>query len=158
MTRFITGAFRLFAVSLVMLAMIAAPSFADYQRPETPMSLPGGTIIDAQEAQRILNAGGAFFFDLRSPFNYGKGHIPGAVSLPYKEDSQYSPEFDPSADKFDLNQLPAEKSALIVFYSHGTNGWKAYKAAVLAIKSGYTSVKWLRSGFDGWAEAGHPIE
>jgi rhodanese-related sulfurtransferase len=87
---------------------------------------------------------------MRSAINFGKGHLPGATALPYKENSDYKAKFDSSKDVFDLGKLPADKNTAIVFYSDGPTGWKSYKAAVLAKKAGYKKVMWLREGTKGW--------
>lgn len=122
----------------------------------TPTELPGGKIVSAEEARSLL--GKAAFFDMRSPVNYGKGHIPKAISLPYRQKSGLSPDFDPSLDHIDFSLLPADKGGAVVFYSDGPYGWKSYKAAVLAIRRGYTRVLWLRGGFTDWPAKGFPVE
>ena len=126
--------FRTVFLTFIFLSLLAGTALAGYQRPETPTSLPGGGLIDSKYAKVLLDSGKTIFFDMRSPLNFGKGHIMGATSLPYRENSQYSPQFDAAVDVFDIQKLPVEKTTPIVFYSHGTTGWKSYKAAVLAIK------------------------
>jgi rhodanese-related sulfurtransferase len=76
----------------------------------------------------------------------------------FKEKSEPSASFDASQDAFPLDKLPADKKARIVFYSDGPTGWKSYKAAVLAVKAGYTNVMYMRSGFAEWETRGLPVE
>lgn len=124
--------------------------------PATPTTAAGVEVISVQQAQALV--GKAAFFDMRSPVNYGKGHIKGAVALPYDQKSELMEAFDSSKDKFDMTQLPTDKSAAVVFYSDGPTGWKSYKAARLASQAGYRNVKWLRDGTAGWTAKGLTLE
>lgn len=141
----------------LVLATVAAPTFAE-DRPDTPSQLAGGRVISVAEGHAMLIGGRAVFIDTRSPLNFGKGRVPGARLAYYHEKSAYAPDFDASLDSFDWERLPTDKSAPIVFYSHGTNGWKSYKAAVLAIARGYKQVLYLREGWAGWTAAQLPVE
>jgi rhodanese-related sulfurtransferase len=143
--------FRAFALT----ALLAAGTvFA--AAPETPGSAKGVEVITVEQAQALV--GKAAFFDMRSAINYGKGHLKGAVALPYDQKSEMAEGFDASRDKFNMAKLPADKSAPIVFYSDGPTGWKSYKAAVLAARAGYSNVKWMRDGTSGWKSKGLPFE
>jgi rhodanese-related sulfurtransferase len=110
------------------------------------------------EAKALAGSKGAVFIDTRSTLNFGRGHIPGAVTASYREESDKTPAFDGSKDKFEFGKLPQDKAAKIVFYSDGPTGWKSYKAAVLAIKQGYTGVHYFRGGFDEWSSKGLTVE
>ena len=139
------------ALAAALMLMLCAPAIAA-DKPETPTTVSGFAIVTPEEARALV--GKASFYDLRSALNYGKGHIQGAKALPYGEKSGFTPDFDGSQDRFDMSKLPADKSAAIVFYSDGPKGWKSYKAAVLASKSGYKNVKWMRAGTEGWQAKG----
>ena len=125
---------------------------------ETLRSLEGGGIIEAEKAHELRENQAAEFFDMRSAVNYGKGHIPGARALPYIERSVKAVDFEAEKDRVDLSQLPGDKSRTLVFYSHGTTGWKSYKTAVLAIRAGYQDVRWFRGGLQAWEKRGFPLE
>ena len=146
------------AVTLMVLMTCMHAGAAEGEKPQTPATLKGGKVIDAAAAKRLADGRSALFFDMRSAVNFGKGHIPGATPLPYKEGSEFSADFDASRDKFDLAKLPADKKKAVVFYSDGPTGWKSYKAAVLAIKAGYRNVNWFRDGFVSWQGAKYPVE
>jgi rhodanese-related sulfurtransferase len=146
---------RLLRLGLGMLFACAGLALAA-DKPDTPATAKGFEIITPEQAQGLI--GKAAFFDMRSAINFGKGHIKGARAMPYGEKSDFTPSFDASKDKFDLTRLPADKNAVIVFYSDGPKGWKSYKAAVLAAKAGYKNVKWMRAGSAGWKERGLPFE
>lgn len=124
--------------------------------PQTPTTLEGGKVISVAEGKALI--GKASFFDMRKAVSYGKGHVPGAMALPYDQKSEKAVSFDASVDKFDMSQLPADKATALVFYSDGPTGWKSYKAAVVAIRAGYTNVSWMRDGSAGWEAAGYEVE
>lgn len=124
----------------------------------TPTALQGGKIVSAEEAKKLSDAKGAVFVDTRSPVNFGKGRVPGATSVAYREKSNQVPNFDASQDQFELSKLPADRNAKIVFYSDGPTGWKSYKAAVMSVNSGYKNVMYFRGGYADWAAKGYPVE
>jgi len=125
---------------------------------KTPTTLADARIVAADEVKKMSDAKAAFFVDTRSPVNFGKGHVPGAASIAYREKSEKVPNFDASADKFELSRLPSDKSAKIVFYSDGPTGWKSYKAAVLTVNAGYKNVMYFRDGYSSWVSKGYPEE
>jgi rhodanese-related sulfurtransferase len=122
----------------------------------TPNTATGFRIVSIDEARELV--GKAPFYDFRAPINYGKGHIKGAIALPYDQKSAKTPGFDASKDKFNTARLPGDKAKPVVFYSDGPTGWKSYKAAVVAARAGYTDVRWMREGTAGWLEKGHTLE
>lgn len=143
---------------MAAISCLATASFASDDKPETPKTLEGGKVISVEEAKALSDKKGTQFFDMRSAINFGKGHIPGAIALPYKENSEYKADFDASKDSFDLKKLPSDKNAPIVFYSDGPTGWKSYKAAVQARKAGYRKVMWMRDGTRQWEAKKFPLQ
>lgn len=141
--------------SAIALVLAASAAWANV---ETPTSAPGVKVITVDEGKALATSKGASFFDTRNAMNFGKGHVPGAVSASYKEKSDKVADFDASKDEFDLAKLPADKNARVVFYSDGPTGWKSYKAAVLASRAGYKNVMYMRTGFAEWEAKGLPIE
>ncbi len=78
---------------------------------------------------------------------YDKGHIPGAVSIP---DSEFDERMD---------ELPADKGALIIYYCQGLKCKLSHKSAKKAEALGYTNVKVYAAGFPGWMSVpGHYAE
>lgn len=144
------------ALFLSGLFLSAAAFAAD--KPDTPMSLKGGKVVSADEAKGLLDKKAAAFFDTRTVLNFGKGHIPGAAVVAYKEKSDFKADFDVSQDSFELAKLPADKAAKVVIYSDGPQGWKSFKAATLAVNAGYKNVMWMRDGFNGWTASSFPVE
>jgi rhodanese-related sulfurtransferase len=143
--------------ALVSVIFLSVPAVAEEAKPDTPKTLEGVKVISAIEA-RALSDKRASFFDMRSAINFGKGHIPGATAVPYKEVSEFKVGFDSSKDSFDIKKLPSDKNTIIIFYSDGPSGWKSYKAAFLARKAGYKNVMWLREGFKMWENQKFPTQ
>jgi rhodanese-related sulfurtransferase len=72
---------------------------------------------------------------------YDKGHIPTAISIP---DMQFNKMMD---------QLPADKGKLLVFYCGGFKCKLSHKSAKKAIGLGYTKVKVFAAGYPTWRAA-----
>ena len=145
-----TGAFA--AAALLQVLPAQAQDVA------TPAELKGGKVISVEEGKKLLDAKAAAFIDTRSVVNFGKGHVPGAQAVAYKEKSAKEPGYDKQLDSFDLDKLPKDKGAALVFYSDGPTGWKSYKAAAWAIGAGYSRVHYMRNGFSEWTTKGMPVE
>ena len=145
-------------VSSVVAALAVSPSASAADAAETPTALSGGKVITVVEAKKLLDGKTATFVDTRSVVNFGKGHVPGALTAAYKEKSEKVAAFDAKADSFELDKLPKNKAAPLVFYSDGPNGWKSYKAAVLSVNAGYSSVYYMRGGFADWTAKALPVE
>lgn len=125
--------------------------------PLTPRDLPGATVVSAAQA-RELAARGALIVDTRMPGEYVEQHIRGAISVPYRERSAKSVDFDARMDRFDLTWLPGDKDTPVILYCNGGECWKSYKASRTALKAGYTKVYWLRGGIPEWKQKGLPVD
>lgn len=148
--------FLIFSLSICFLLAMTTIAMAGDE--PTPEKLNNGAVISVKEAKAFFDGKATLFFDVRSPINYGRGHIPAAISFPYKGELIKSNDFDPEETSIDISRLPADKDETIVFYSHGSTGWKSYFAATIAIKMGHKNVKWLREGYSGWEGKGHPVQ
>lgn len=127
-----------------------------YAAEETPMSISGGTMVDAAKA-KALHDKGALFVDARVAAEYAEKHIKGAVNVVFKEVHKKVAKLDPK-DEFDMSKLPADKSKAMVFYCNGSPCWRGYKAADAAIKGGYKNVNWFRDGLPAWEAKSYPTE
>jgi rhodanese-related sulfurtransferase len=105
------------------------------------MGLP---TIAPREVHRLLEERGARAFDVNSPQSWAQARVPGAVNL------------DPLA--YAAADLPADKSALLVFYCSNPLCRKAPNAARRARALGWTNVKVMSAGIQGWLRAGLPVE
>jgi rhodanese-related sulfurtransferase len=143
---------HLFAAPLVAL-LTGLPGLASaLDKPDTPSVLKGGSVIELPALRALIATGKVVVVDTRSPLNFGKGHMPGALSIGYKELSAYSENFDASVDSFDTQRLPQDKDIPLVFYSDGPSGWKSYKAAAMAVAQGHRRVHYFRAGWPAWQD------
>ena len=69
---------------------------------------------------------------------YVSGYIPGAVSIPLSH-------FDKN-----INLLPTDKNALLIYYCQGVKCKLSHKSAKKAEKLGYTNVKVYAKGYPEW--------
>lgn len=123
----------------------------------TPESIPGVTVVTAEQAMTMME-GGVLIIDTRVANEYVEQHIKGAVSIPYKEKSAKSVDFDASLDSFDLTKLPMDKGTPMIFYCNAGECWKSYKTSLTALKAGYKKIYWLRGGIPEWKTKGLPVE
>lgn len=137
------------------LLLLAATSLASAA--ETPASLPGVTVVTAEQARKLADSG-VPLVDTRVANEFAQEHIKGAKSVPYKEKSAKDVKFDPKEDSFDLGRLPATKASPVIFYCNAGECWKSYKASKVALDAGYTRVHWLRGGIPEWKAKGYPVE
>lgn len=142
-------------ITLVLVIIMASMSMA--AKVLTPTEPPEGVkIITINEANKLLYKKDVYVFDMRKALHYSKGHIPGALSLPYKWTEKGYPVH--SKGEFDMSRLPADKDAIIIFHSEGPDGWKSYYASKVAKEAGYKNIMWFRGGYSSWVEKGYTIE
>jgi len=101
--------------------------------------------ISLQDVQAAATAKSAVIIDANSSASYKAGHVPGALSWA-------AIKGDPAAS------LPADKNTLIIAYC-GNPHCPAYAQAAVAAKNlGYTNIKHMVDGIDGWNAAKLPTE
>lgn len=145
---------NLFLAAFASFAFFGAgSSFAQ----ETPSTVKGVEIIDSARAKSLMDSG-VKMYDVRVANEFADTHIKGTISIPYKNNSANSPDFDGSQDVWDISKLPADKSQPIIIQGNSPIGWRHYKASVLAVKAGYKKVYWLRNGIAEWKAKGMPVE
>ncbi|MGE5097413.1 MAG: rhodanese-like domain-containing protein [Betaproteobacteria bacterium] len=155
MHRIIQGARR--SCTAFAAALIVAAGATAAVASETPTALQGVKIVTAQEAKQMLDRG-VPFIDARVASEYAEKTIKGARSVPYKEKSAKSADFDRKQDQFDVSKLPGDKNAPLVFFCNAGECWKSYKASVVARDAGYNQVYWLRGGMPEWTAKGLPTQ
>lgn len=106
--------------------------------------LMGLSTISPAELHRLVASGGATVFDVNAPASWAQAHVPGAAHL------------DPAG--FGADDLPGDRSALLVFYCSNPLCRKAPNAALRARKLGYANVRVLSAGIKGWISARLPVE
>ncbi len=90
--------------------------------------------IDAASAKSRLDAKDALFVDIRDPGAYGRGHIPGALHV---TDANVG-EFVSTTDK-------SRPVIVCCYHGNSSKGATAY-----FLSQGFTDVKSLAGGFEGW--------
>lgn len=106
------------------------------------------TIASMARVKSLLDDPYAFIIDARSEEDYDKGHIPGALNVPY----------DRFADYYDYVTEMIPKDATIVCYCRSvTCDFSDHLAEELEF-AGYNKVLIFREGWEAWQEAGNDIE
>jgi rhodanese-related sulfurtransferase len=104
----------------------------------SPVEIPEISVEDASKALQS----GAVAVDANSESTREKnGTVPDAVILT-------------SSYKYELTQLPEDKSKDLIFYCSNTNCTASDAAAERASTNGYESVHVMREGIKGWKDAG----
>ena len=110
----------------------------------TPISAieeSAGTPISAAELADRIQAGSApLVLDVRSPKEYARNHIRGAINIPLDELTTR------------LTELPIAKSGEVVV--HSNRGQRAMLAEETLRGSGYSNVRQLSGRPKGWKRAG----
>ncbi|MBW2191127.1 MAG: rhodanese-like domain-containing protein [Deltaproteobacteria bacterium] len=97
--------------------------------------------ISVEDASKALESG-AVAVDANSASTREKhGTVPGAIMLT-------------SSSKYELAQLPEDKSKDLIFYCSSTWCTASDKAAERASTNGYENVHIMREGIKGWKKAG----
>jgi len=99
--------------------------------------------ISVDDADKALRSG-AVAVDANSDSTREKnGTVPDAILLT-------------SSYKYELSQLPEDKSKDLIFYCSSTSCTASDSAAERASANGYEKVSIMREGIKGWKEAGKP--
>jgi rhodanese-related sulfurtransferase len=109
-----------------------------------PVKLAANETITLDELQKLVamgpEKGHYFLYDSRPTPRFLEGAIPTAVNLPF-------PAFDKNLDK-----LPADKGALVIFYCSGKTCNMSPGSLAKAKKLGYTNAKVFIEGMPAWAK------
>jgi rhodanese-related sulfurtransferase len=85
-----------------------------------------------------------FVFDDNGDDRYAEGHVPTAKHL--------------KVDEVTAAALPADKTAMLVFYCSSDKCSACHHAAEAAIALGYSNVWIMPAGIKGWEEAKYPMQ
>lgn len=128
--------------------LLQQPVFAsnESEKWQSPLSVEGADTISVEQAQQA-HVNGVLFVDVRSPRQFAKRHIPGALNLYIKE--AFTEQI---LIKYVDKQMP------FVIYCNGAHCSLSSKAARKAVSWGFTGVKYFREGARGWRLAGNQLE
>lgn len=108
----------------------------------------GVEVIPLGLALSIHQAGAHLFVDARSTMEYGKGHVPAAVSLPFEDlDNQLQA----------LDQILSSEAPVVVYCTNR----ECDDALLLAMElrdMGKSNLLYYVDGFELWEESGCPVE
>lgn len=111
---------------------------------QAPPTLDKARRIKRAEAISLAEAGKAVFVDVRSEETFKKGHIKGAMSIPFSQLALRLRELPPGKMVITYCACPAEHTAALAVL--GLNAHKLNNAAALV------------GGWDEWVGAGEPVE
>lgn len=106
--------------------------------------LMGLKTISPAKLHQLTQSGAAAVIDVNSHQSWARAHVPGASNL------------DPAG--YSEDDLPADKTSLLVFYCSNPMCRKAPNAARRAKKMGYSNVHVMSAGITGWLGAKLPTE
>jgi PQQ-dependent catabolism-associated CXXCW motif protein len=140
----------------------------DYRAP-VPATIAGGTVLDTQQLEVLIAAGGAVLIDVlpapARPANMApaalwlpkaRHNIPGSVWLPDLGHGHLSAALEAYFVRQLASLSGADKAKPLVFYCLA-DCWMSWNAAKRAIAHGYGRVYWYPAGTDGWADAGNAL-
>jgi rhodanese-related sulfurtransferase len=104
-----------------------------------------GPTIEPDELAKRIEAGDApLVLDVRTPEEFERGHVPGAVNISHDKLGAH------------LDELAEYKDEQVVVYCR--LGPRARKAQAALEQAGFTDVVELKGDYMGWRAAGHPAE
>jgi len=103
-------------------------------------------VVSLEDAKKLVDAKEVLFIDARPLALYKRGHIPGAISVPYN-----------SAEKEKL-MADIAKDKEIVSYCYSARCSMAHKLADSLRKLGYTHVSIFEGGIVEWTKAKYPLD
>lgn len=101
------------------------------------------TEISVEDADKALKSGAVAVDANSDRTRKKKGIVPDAIILT-------------SSYKYELSQLPEDKSKDLIFYCANTSCTASDAAAERASANGYEKVHIMREGIKGWKDAGKP--
>ena len=137
------------AVLLFFSTAVTAGDMSQRLKIAVPARIAPEKIITVDEVARLVALGSEVesfeLVDSRPLVLYDEGHIPGAVSIPYREFNAFA------------GKLPKEKDKLVIFYCGSRACRLGRYSAGKAEKMGYTRVKVFADGLHAWNKAGNLV-
>lgn len=108
-----------------------------------------------QEVKSALDRGEIdYVIDVRDAGEYGRGHLPGSRNV---SRGMLELKLDPNAPVPDT-EIAGKWDANIVVYCVQAPGFRSLAAADTMARMGYTNVRQLAGGLNGWTQEGLPVE
>ena len=130
----------LFACLVFSFCLIASLARAQ----DKPTTRPKVQKIDVDQFDKMRQEKNAVVLDVRTPDEFKKGHVPGAVNINVD---------DPSFNK-KVAELDKSKTYLV----HCARGVRSARAVSRLSGMGFDHLFDFAGGFEGWKKSGKPIE
>ncbi len=130
---------------------LSEPRSKPVKMPPTVRKLGNIEGIEIDELFQLQQAGNVLIYDVRNPYFYGIGHIPGAINWPHTK-------YDAQVQKRDIEiqkALNADKKVVLYCFNPGCP--EARNVAKKLARRDY-EVYVFGAGTDAWKEAGLPFE
>jgi rhodanese-related sulfurtransferase len=98
--------------------------------------------ISTDDLRALVQRGHAQLIDIRLPFDYFGGRVPGSLNLPG------------STVTARMGQFPADRTLVLIC----DDGVKSAEVAALALQAGFSKVAYLDGGYEAWLVADLPTE
>lgn len=137
------------AITLALvLSACSAESSAEQAGSEvnTGLAVSVTSIVDvsAADADEVIASDASILvLDVRTPAEFGQGHIEGAINIDFRAD-----DFAENLAKLDRSQL---------YLLHCKSGARSSGALEAMQDQGFESVVHMNDGFDAWKAAGNPV-
>ena len=129
------------------MALWLSSSAAAAEKPYAPESLPGATILTAEEViSLILGNPDLIVIDSRKKTEYIKGHIEGAINI-----------LNTELVLEDLDLIVPDRTTALLFYCNGVRCLRSSDSLTKAVGWGYTNLFWFRGGWKEWTEKRLPV-
>ena len=129
--------------------LAAAPDSAAHP-PDHGLSRQQNTVeprtVTLAQVKRLFDGTGAVFIDARAPYQFGTGHIPGSVNIPWDEFEYYERA---------LERIP--RDAVVVIYCDGSSCDLSIHLGDEMAQRGYTRIRVFYEGWAEWTAAGYPV-
>jgi len=100
-------------------------------------------VIDVKQLrQRLEEEPKPFLLDVREPWEYAAGHVPGACLIPLGELERR------------VSEVPRDRPVLAICHS----GQRSLAAAGYLLQLGYPRVENVEGGTAAWIERGYPVD
>lgn len=98
--------------------------------------------IDVETARSVQDSPDVFMLDVREPYEYDEGHIPGITLIPMNE--------IPAR----VGEIPTDKQVIVTCRT----GNRSAQVVDFLREQGFTNVHNMDGGIVAWQDAGYPVE
>ncbi len=149
------------------IAVIALVVLAGFISAPTSAFARTSPLVSTQWMEKNLGASNIVLIDVRTESNYGVGHLPGAVSMPYTEWNHFNEDEDcqlmPTPADFSkkMQAFGVSTKTHVIIYDHGNTTGDATKgtSSLWVMEAmGHDNVSYLDGGFTKWTFEGRILD